>query len=149
MYVILQSLFSGDADITMFRLTGGSISNNSVTITITLKDEVVDNILLSPFLCTRCGNCYLSLTADAFTDVAENTLVPLLDGRLGQLFMPDNLLPQLTDFEVNLEAFMLAPTFSEVVSTVDLMQKESLYNQTLIQLKDIHCSEVVLVQMYE
>ena len=67
---------------------------------------------------TRCGNCYLSLTADAFTDVAENSLVPLLDGRLGQLFMPDNLLPQLTDFEVNLEAFMLALTFSEVVSTV-------------------------------
>ena len=31
--------------------------------------------------------------------------------------MPDNLLPQLTDFKVNLEAFMLALTFSEIVST--------------------------------
>ena len=40
-YVILQSLFSGDADVTMYRLTGGSVSNNSVTITITLENENV------------------------------------------------------------------------------------------------------------
>ena len=37
------------------------------------------------------------------------------DGRLGLVFMPDNISPQLTDFEVNLEASTLALTFSEVV----------------------------------
>ena len=31
--------------------------------------------------------------------------------------MSDNLPPQLTDFEVDIEAFMLALTFSEIVST--------------------------------
>ena len=42
---------------------------------------------------------------------------------------------------------MLALTFSEVVSTVAF---NALYNQTLIQLKDIHYSQVVqLVQLYE
>ena len=116
--VILQSLFSGGADVTMYRLTGGSVSNNSVSVTITLEDEDVDNIVLSPFLCTTRGNCYLSLTAEAFSDIAENSLVPVSDGRLGQVFVPDNIPPQLTDFEVNLEASTLILTFSEVVSTV-------------------------------
>ena len=82
----------------MYRLSGGSVSNNSVTITITLEDEGVGNIVLSPFLCTTCGSCYLSLTVDAFTDVGGNSLVPVSDGRLGQVFVPDNLPPQLTDF---------------------------------------------------
>ena len=67
-YVILQSLFSGDADVTMYRLTGGSVSNNSVTITITLENE---NVVCVPHM---VHNCYLSLTADAFTDVAGNSL---------------------------------------------------------------------------
>ncbi len=61
--------------------------------------------------------------------------------------MSDNLPPQLTDFEVDLEAFMLALTFSEVVSTAAFNAKGITLQS--IQLKDIHCSEVVLVQMYE
>ena len=86
-YVILQSLFLGDADVTMYWLTGGSVSNNSVTITITftLEDEDVGNVVLSQFFYTTYGNCYLSLTADAFTDVAGNSFVPVSDGRLGQV----------------------------------------------------------------
>ena len=53
-----------------------------------------------------------------------NSLVPVSDGRLGQVFVLDNLPPQLTDFEINLEASMLALTFSEVISAVAFNARE-------------------------
>ena len=67
--VILQNLFDSGSDVSMYMLTGGSVTDNNVSLTITLTSYDMAAIRLNPYLCTSRGNCYIRLTSVAFTDV--------------------------------------------------------------------------------
>ena len=114
--VILQNLFDSANDVSMYTLTGGSVTDNNVSLTISLTSEDMAAVRLNPYLCTSRGNCYIRLTSTAFTDVTGNEVDPTDPALLVDRFTFDNVRPRLLNFTLDLETNQLQLLFSEPVS---------------------------------
>ena len=88
-------------------------SNNIVTIQIPVM--VVNKIKSNTAVCTQRSNCYLFITASAFSDLSGNPLAALSSSFLVSTFTPDSTSPLLTSFTIDLEDGQITLSFSEAV----------------------------------
>ena len=112
--VVLQPIY--DSANMSISLTGGSITGDGPTVTITLTDEDLVAIQLNQFLCTSRGTCYVNVRGRFPTDVHGNDLAELEEGLIALAFVQDNLRPEVANFSLNLNTGSLQLTFTEPIS---------------------------------
>lgn len=112
--VVLQPIY--DSANMSISLTGGTITGNGPTITITLRDEDLVAIQLNQFLCTSRGTCYVNIRGRVPTDVHGNDLAELEEGLIALAFVQDDLRPEVAAFSLDLNAGDLILTFTEPVN---------------------------------
>ncbi|XP_062518522.1 uncharacterized protein LOC134193700 [Corticium candelabrum] len=109
-------------------LTGGvTNSTDGTEIVIQLTSEDVVDIKSQRYLCTRRGNCYITLTKSFISDMKGNEVDAVTNGppgKIAELFVVDKMPPNLVSFHLDLNSSKLSLTFDEAVNvdTLDASQ---------------------------
>ena len=98
-------------------LSGGNISDqNTSTIVIQLSQADLDALKLETYVCSMRGNCYVSITSQFADDMNGNptaAVEQVFPGFLVVDFIRDQIQPELSAFDLNLEEGILVLEFSE------------------------------------
>ena len=98
--------------------SGVSTTANGLQAVIALSRDDLDDIKLNTALCTTASNCYITITGDAFDDMAGNNVTALLDGsgKIVNDFYEDFTPPTLLEFELDMDNASVKLLFSEPVN---------------------------------
>ena len=124
--ITLQTFFA--SPLSMRTLTNGTVlGNDSTTITVTLDAADLAYIKSQPYLCSRRGTCYVTLTDALVVDLNNNRVVAVNDSAPGfvvDAFTIDEAQPLLSSFYLNMEQSHLSLTFNEPVRRSSLQVAE-------------------------
>ena len=119
--ITLLELF--ETPVRRYSLTSGTASGDSHIVNITLSPTDLGAIKSDPYLCTRRGNCYISIGGRAVRDMNGQPSVPVSEthpGFIVQRFIADRTPPSLDGWVLDLESNTLTLEFSEVVDPASL-----------------------------
>ena len=105
-----------------FTLTGGIVivSYDTPDVALTLTRADLNIIKLNTLLATDLVNTYLTLTAATVEDVSNNPVVPVSTPELTDDYFPDIVLPELEEFDLDMNLGLLILAFSESVNASSL-----------------------------
>ena len=105
-------------------LTGGFTDDDDMNIIeFTLEASDVEDIKANNFLCTHRGNCYITFSSGLLRDMVGNAITPVVvkfPGFPVMFYGKDGVLPQLSNFTLDLDLDRLVLTFDEPVSAASL-----------------------------
>jgi len=115
--ITLQSrIYSADG--AFYTLTGGTVlGQDSSTVSILLTAKDVYNIKNTKGLCRAASSTYIVISSDASTDIAGNSVVPVIDrqAQLVSSYTVDSVSPTVTSISIDLDAKKVFVNFSELV----------------------------------
>lgn len=105
-------------------LTGGELSYNTVSVTVTLSHTDLNAVKADGLLCTSESTCYAQFSAELVDDVSGNSVVPTLQAQALDYLEFDSTQPRLLTFDLDLNTGLMTLYFDETVNSVSFAPEE-------------------------